>query len=216
MLEELQTKFDAMSEPRTPLTLRIRRALSWIDRGAREQDDPDAAFIFYWIAFNALYAEDTAKPSDKREQDAFRAYLKKVEGLDHEKSVYGAMWPHSGGIQDLLNNRYVFKDFWKSQNGVGGFQNWKRDFDKDSKDADYSLQKRDGSVVLRMLFNRLYVLRNQVLHGGATWQGSVNRSQVTKGAEIMAVLMPQFVKLMMDNPLSDWGKPYYPPATQSA
>ena len=32
----------------------------------------------------------------------------------------------------------------------------------------------------------------------------------------MAVLMPQFVKLMMDNPLSDWGKPYYPPATQSA
>ena len=66
------------------------------------------------------------------------------------------------------------------------------------------------------LFDRLYVLRNQLLHGGATWQGSVNRSQVTKGAEIMAVLMPQFVKLMMDNPLSDWGKPYYPPATQSA
>ena len=215
MLEELQTKFDAMSEPRTPLTLRIRRALSWIERGEREQDDPDAAFIFYWIAFNALYAEDTAEYSEKTEQKAFLAYLEKIVDLDREKSVYSAMWPHSEGIQDLITNRYVFRDFWKSQNGVGG-QNWKRDFDEESKDADYSLQKRDGFRVLRRLFDRLYVLRNQLLHGGATWQGSVNRSQVTKSAEIMAVLMPQFVKLMMDNPLSDWGKPYYPPAAQSA
>ena len=78
MLEELQTKFDAMSEPRTPLTLRIRRALSWIERGEREQDDPDAAFIFYWIAFNALYAEDTAEYSEKTEQKAFLAYLRTV------------------------------------------------------------------------------------------------------------------------------------------
>ena len=216
MLENLQTKFDTMGESRTPLTLRIRRALSWIERGEREQDDPDAAFIFYWIAFNALYAEDTAEYSEKTEQKAFLAYLRTVAGLDREKSVYGAMWDHSGGIRDLIKNRYVFKGFWKSQNGVGGFQNWKQDFDKESKDVDYSLQKRDGFRVLHMLFDRLYVLRNQLLHGGATWQGSVNRSQVTKGAEIMAVLMPQFVKLMMDNPLSDWGKPYYPPARQSA
>ena len=216
MLEELQTKFDAMGESRTPLTLRIRRALSWIKRGEREQDDPDAAFIFYWIAFNALYAEDTAERSEKMEQNAFQAYLRKIANVDRERSVYGEMWDRSGGIRDLINNRYVFKDFWKSQNGVGGFQNWKQDFDKESKNADYSLQKRDGSVVLRMLFDRLYVLRNQLLHGGATWQGSVNRSQVTKGAEIMAGLVPWFVKLMMDNPLSDWGKPYYPPASQSA
>ena len=216
MLEELQTKFDAMGESRTPLTLRIRRALSWIGRGEREQDDPDAAFIFYWIAFNALYAEDTAERSEKMEQNAFQAYLRKIANVDRERSVYGEMWDRSGGIRDLINNRYVFKDFWKSQNGVGGFQNWKQDFDKESKNANYSLQKRDGSVVLRMLFDRLYVLRNQLLHGGATWQGSVNRSQVTKGAEIMAGLVPWFVKLMMDNPLSDWGKPYYPPASQSA
>ena len=216
MLEELQTKFDAMGESRTPLTLRIRRALSWIGRGEREQDDPDAAFIFYWIAFNALYAEDTADRSEKMEQNAFQAYLRKIANVDRERSVYGEMWDRSGGIRDLINNRYVFKDFWKSQNGVGGFQNWKQDFDKESKNADYSLQKRDGSVVLRMLFDRLYVLRNQLLHGGATWQGSVNRSQVTKGAEIMAGLVPWFVKLMMDNPDSDWGKPYYPPASQSA
>ena len=216
MLEELQTKFDAMGESRTPLTLRVRRALSWIERGAREQDDPDAAFIFYWIAFNALYAEDTAERSEKMEQNAFQAYLRKIANVDRERSVYGEMWDRSGGIRDLINNRYVFKDFWKSQNGVGGFQNWKQDFDKELRDADSSFQRRDGFVVLRMLFDRLYVLRNQLLHGGATWQGSVNRSQVRKGAEIMAGLVPRFVKLMMDNPLSDWGKPYYPPASQSA
>ena len=40
------------------LQLRIHRALSWIGRAEREADDDDAAFIFYWIAFNAVYAED--------------------------------------------------------------------------------------------------------------------------------------------------------------
>ena len=216
MLEELQTKFDAMGESRTPLTLRIRRALSWIKRGEREQDDPDAAFIFYWIAFNALYAEDTAEYSERTEYNAFQAYLREIAKVDRERSVYGAMWDHAEGIRELINNQYVFKDFWKSQNRVSGFQNWKQSFSKELRDADSSFQRRDGFVVLRMLFDRLYVLRNQLLHGGATWQGSVNRSQVTKGAEIMAGLVPWFVKLMMDNPLSDWGKPYYPPASQSA
>ena len=127
MLEELQTKFDAMGESRTPLTLRIRRALSWIKRGEREQNDPDAAFIFYWIAFNALYAEDTAEYSERTEYNAFQAYLREIAKVDRERSVYGVMWDHAEGIRDLINNQYVFKDFWKSQNGVSGGQNWKQE-----------------------------------------------------------------------------------------
>jgi hypothetical protein len=64
--------------------------------------------------------------------------------------------------------------------------------------------------VLSILFDRLYVLRNQVLHGGATWNSSVNRNQVRDGARILGFLVPVFIDLMMDHPDEDWGAPHYP------
>ena len=60
------------------------------------------------------------------------------------------------------------------------------------------------------MFDRLYVLRNQILHGGSTWNGSLNRMQVQAGALIMAFLVPLFVDLMLEHPIADWGSPYYP------
>ena len=61
-----------------------------------------------------------------------------------------------------------------------------------------------------MLFDRLYVLRNQLVHGGATWNSSVNRDQVRDGARTLGFLVPIFVDLMMDNQGENWGLPYYP------
>ena len=69
---------------------------------------------------------------------------------------------------------------------------------------------QNTAVILNELFDRLYVLRNQIMHEGATWQSSVNRNQVRDGAAIMAFLTPRLVKLMMDNPAVDWGVPHYP------
>ena len=63
---------------------------------------------------------------------------------------------------------------------------------------------------LSLVFDRLYVLRNQLVHGGATWNSRVNRDQVRDGAAILAVHMPVFVDVMMDSPGEDWGRPFYP------
>ena len=41
------------------LGLRVHRAISWIERAEQEADDADAAFVFYWIAFNSAYPEPT-------------------------------------------------------------------------------------------------------------------------------------------------------------
>jgi hypothetical protein len=64
--------------------------------------------------------------------------------------------------------------------------------------------------VLSTIFDRLYVLRNQLVHGGATWNGSVNRDQVRDGAALLKWLLPTFIDIMMDNATRDWGKPFYP------
>lgn len=68
----------------------------------------------------------------------------------------------------------------------------------------------NSARVLSFVFDRLYVLRNQLVHGGSTWNSGVNRAQVRDGAAILAFLLPVFVDLMMDNPGKDWGKPFYP------
>ena len=64
--------------------------------------------------------------------------------------------------------------------------------------------------ILRTVFDRLYVLRNQLVHGGATWKSAVNRAQVRDGAAVLAWMLPVFIDIMMDNPGHAWGKPYYP------
>ena len=74
----------------------------------------------------------------------------------------------------------------------------------------HAFRAGDTTKVLSFVFVRLYVLRNQLVHGDSTWNSGVNRTQVRDGAAILTFLMPVFVELMMDDPGMDWGKPFYP------
>ena len=208
-----------MGEEYTPLSLRLRRATSWGLRGDEEEDkdqpDHDTAFIFYWIAFNALYAEDTTNYSETSEQEALQRCLSKIDYLDKQDKqpwIYKALQWNINDVRDLLNNQYIFRDFWKHHNGVTGFDRWEQKFESQKEGS--SFRTRDVGNVLRKLFERLYVLRNQLVHGGATWGGNVNREQVTGGARLMKLLLPRFVTMMLDNPNGDWGRPYYPVVNQ--
>ncbi len=218
-LAELEARFRSEWEKEfTPFTLRLRRATSWGLRGEEEEDkgDVDSAFVFYWIAFNALYAEDTADYSETSEQEALQRYLSKADYLDKQSErprIYKALLWHVNDVRDLLNNQYIFRGFWKHQNGVSGFENWKQRLEREKEESSFTT--RDVGNVLRKLFERLYVLRNQMVHGGATWGGKVNRKQVTDGAALMKLLLPIFVSLMLDNPSYEWGEPYYPVVDQA-
>lgn len=61
-----------------------------------------------------------------------------------------------------------------------------------------------------MLFDRLYVLRNQLMHGGATWDSGTNKDQLRDGAAILRNVVPVMAELMMDAPNCAWGVPMYP------
>jgi hypothetical protein len=192
--------------------LRVHRAISWIGRAEREADDPDAAFVFLWIAFNAAYADETLfhdRPSSER--GVFSEYFARLVALDRENRIYAAIWQRfSGPIRLLMANRYLFNPFWEHHNGIDGYADWPDRFDKAGRAFATALQAGDTARILSFLFDRLYVLRNQLVHGGATWGGAVNRAQVGDGARILAFLMPMFVDLMMDNPQANWGRPFYP------
>ena len=131
--------------------------------------------------------------------------------FDQDDRVYHLVWtrfPHE--IRLVLENQFVFGPFWNHQNGVEGHDDWPDKLEASVKKAKLALADKDTERVLNELFDRLYVLRNQIIHGGSTWSGAINRAQVRDGAEILGSLIPVFVELMMDHPNHPWKEPIYP------
>jgi len=192
--------------------LRIHRAISWIGRAEMAGQDDDARFIFLWIAFNAAYAnERDFQVAVQSEREVFLEYFRKLVSLDADRRIYLAIWQRfSGPVRVLMESRFLYNPFWQHHNGIAGFADWEERFNVSRRAFLHAFEAGDTARVLSFVFNRLYVLRNQVVHGGSTWNSSVNRNQVRDGAAILGFLLPVFVDLMMDNPQSDWGRPFYP------
>ena len=195
------------------LSLRVHRALSWLNR-AEQEDDPDSRFIFLWIAFNAAYATDIDDREGLSEQRTFNAFLEKLQSLDSNHRLSKLVWnAYPNAIRVLLDNRYVFSCFWDHQKGQKTEDQWRQSFESAKKAANHALAQQDTPRLLAIVLSRIYTLRNQLVHGGSTWNSGVNRAQVRDGAAILAFLMPVFVDLMMENPHEDWGRPFYPVVT---
>ena len=139
------------------LRLRMRRALSWIERAEKEKDDYDAAFIFYWIAFNAAYATNRRQDPDTVERANFSEYFDAILGLDADGTIYDAIYERfSGPIRILLDNQYVFQPFWDHHSGLG-HDNWEFQFSERRKEALKALLDQDTRFILSAVFDRLYV-----------------------------------------------------------
>jgi hypothetical protein len=194
------------------LNLRTHRSISWLNRAeALVDDDPDGAFIFSWIAFNAAYAKDMGEDPGSYARTDFQNFFDALVRCDSKDRIAHEIWyQFEGVVKDLLDNKYIFGSFWKFHNGATEFENWELRFENAKKAAQYAIEGQETAKLLSILFDRLYVLRNQLVHGGATWNSQVNRKQVRDGAELLLSLMPVFVDTMMSNPEENWGAPYYP------
>lgn len=175
-----------------PLTLRVHRALSWLLRANREEDDFDTRFIMLWIGFNAAYAGDLERALDEdggrrrpgatSERERFDGFFRDLVRLDTEGRLYKALWTRfPQEIRILLDNRFVFAPFWKHHAGLPGGAGWEITFEASKRAAHAALAAGDTPVVLSILFDRLYVLRNQLLHGGATWNSGQSGAGPRRG-----------------------------------
>ena len=196
------------------LSLRVHRALSWLHRAEQlgKADDTDGQFIVLWIAFNAAYATDIDEKYRESEQQTFRDFLEKLAELDKGHKRFDALvwteFPKS--IRVLLDNQYVFADFWKFQNGSLSEAAWEKNFEAANRAARTALGRQDTVTVLSVVLSRIYTLRNQLIHGGATWGSSVNREQLRDCTNFMAKLVPLTIAVMMDHPETLWGQACYP------
>ena len=208
---------------------RMRRADSWLDRSERAACDRERArtreegigldcerFIFLWIAFNSAYGRELIDDDDPKESERFSEFLREVLRQDQKNTIKTILWDtYSGPIRVLLNNQYVYGPFWDWVRGSERGRNWRKRFERDRWAANGKLANSDVHGVLVAVFRRLYVLRNQIFHGGATFASGWGQEQVRDGSRIMAALVPRILEIMRadieKNPESAvWGKVAYP------
>ena len=216
-LRPLVQRHQALADQqRSPFTLRMHRALSWLQRAEAAGVDDDVAFVCLWIAFNAAYAQDLGHGAGSTpEQLAFRNFVDDVCRRDKGRALAGLVWQvFPGPIRLLLDNQYVFQPFWDALNNPradGSIpDHWREAFDEARQRVHRALAQQDTERVLYEVLVRLYTLRNQLMHGGATWGSSVNRAQVRDGRALLRRLLPVMLGVMMDSPAQFEGQPFYP------
>ena len=89
------------------LGLRVHRAISWLQRAAREDDDRDAAFVFLWIAFNSAYSQDIGIAYHVSEKGRFKSFLSTLLSFDRDDRIYHLVWTHLD-FADLFKSSIIF------------------------------------------------------------------------------------------------------------
>lgn len=196
------------------LSLRVHRALSWLNK-AELSDDNDSKFIFLWIAFNAAYAQDFEYKSEYGERGLYQEFLSKIVELDTKGQLSEIVWSqYATSIRLILSNEFILQSFWKYQSALIDETEWQNERSAAKAAANKALSENDTTTVLGIVFSRLYTLRNQLMHGGATFDSSANREQLRDCTALLNSVVPVIIGVMMDGKNEVWGDAVYPLITR--
>ncbi|SFS31476.1 hypothetical protein SAMN02910357_00032 [Succinivibrio dextrinosolvens] len=197
-----------------PFRIRIHRALSWFKKAKdlNLKGELDLSFITMWIGFNSAYGRELSA-AFKSEHVLISEFFEKILEQDTKKEISDILWQQSkNAVLSLIQNKFTFEKYWHFVNGNMDDSNWEDSLSKSIIKAKRLVAEKDTSVMLSMVLGRLYTLRNQLLHGGATFESMLNRPQIEDALQLMFEIFPVIVQLMMEAPDKEiWGKPYYMP-----
>ncbi len=204
---QLSRKLKASELPET-LTIRIHRAISWIKSAEKQDGNLDMKFISLWIALNTCYAVDLNGISSKPERAKLRDFTSSLVLYDRSR-LYNLFWEKfSGPVRMLIENKFVYEKFWEFNRGE--IQDYLTPFNKSITTAHNCLSKENIEGLLEIVLERLYTLRNSIVHGGATYNSKLNRTQLRDASNIMQLLVPIIIEIMMENSNHNWGDIAYP------
>ena len=193
------------------LTIRIHRAISWLKSAEKQEGNLDMKFISLWVSFNACYAVDINGLNSKPEKAKLREFTSSLVHFDRTR-LYNLFWEKfSGPVKVLIENKFVFEKFWEYTRGES--DDYQVAFSKSVIQASNCLSKQNIEGLLEVVLERLYTLRNQLIHGGATYNSKLNRAQLRDACNIMQLLVPIIIDIMLENGEHDWGEIAYPVVT---
>lgn len=188
--------------------VRCHRAISWLRR-AEQEDDADARFIFLWISFNAAYAWEFGH--EQSERDLLRRFFERILVLDADKRLHALLFKNfTGCVRTLIDNPYLFDPFWRALRDHDSSGRWEGQFQAAKRTATAAVMSGETATVAGIVVDRLYVLRNQLVHGGATHGSKVNRQQVKDSVALLGQLVPLVIDLMITSDGSGFGRIAYP------
>lgn len=206
---QLKRKLKSNTNLPEDLNIRLHRAISWLSCAEKQTKDIDLYFLTQWIAFNSCYALDQNNQEQKTEREKFRQFIHNLVKHDAEQRIFNMLWDKfSGPIRVLIQNPYIFRTFWDFQRG--DVKDWKKAFERSNDEASKYLAKKNVEGLLEILLDRLYILRNQLIHGGSTYNSKINRPQVKDGSRILELLIPVIIETIMQHPEEDWGPLLFP------
>ena len=212
--EALRERFKAIPEEsrdaKQGFSIRVWRALSWLERSeAADDGDLEGKFVPLWITFNALYgrmADDGGIAPDHASWQEFLGAIVRADGTDQLGRV---LWDEQLDVLRMIDSRYLFRPFWLGEQAEADGK-----LKRARQRAMKSYQSRTSPAVLQELFERIYVLRQQVFHGAATCGSKVNRRTLGMGTRVLSGIIPVMIEIMIaSGPDTDWGEVCYPPIT---
>jgi hypothetical protein len=204
---QLTRKLKSAALPET-LTIRLHRAISWLKSAEKQDGNLDLKFISLWIAFNACYAADLNGISSKTEKAKLRDFTSSLVQFDRTR-LYNLFWEkYSGPVRVLIENKFVFEKFWEYNRGEAA--DYLPAFNKSITTALNCLSKEHIEGLMEIVLERLYTLRNSIVHGGSTYNSKLNRTQLKDACNIMQLLVPIIIDIMLENSQHDWGEIAYP------
>jgi hypothetical protein len=187
---------------------RMHRAISWL-YACEENINDDLAFLSAWIGFNSCYSVPP-KSAGEKEYDRISDFLADIIRMDRSNLITSYVFEEQVGLIDsLMNNQYLFRNFWISIHSQE--EGWEQEYNSINAQIQKHRDVKNTLDHCNDILKRVYVLRNQLIHGAATYESSMNRDQMEICMIFMRGFLLRIINVMIANPRKDWGQINYPP-----
>jgi|CXWL01.1.fsa_nt_gi hypothetical protein len=199
-VEELQEEF-LVHFPNGPTAStqsiidRVRRSLSWLHRAASQSDeDRPPRFVDLWIALNALYSQPRYA-KEPREKEDFSEFIQRLAGLPSGgKQLTQLIGKKHIQVraQELIQNKYLWNEWWSKE-----LDRYREKSGERSVRLEKAMRNDDAPIFLYCLFERLQVLRNQIVHGSSSASTRKSRDALYPAILLLEEILPEFIRLMI-------------------
>ena len=198
---------------------RLTRSASWLRAASElekdkrlEEVDNHTVFIYRYIAFNSLYGRWKFEGTEKLTWKQFDLFFDNLLALHSEdqqrKGTKGiilrdALTQCRSQWMRLIEIEFLDNGYWHVEEHRLGFKDKYR---SEKFRALQMLNQQEYKALLHSIFSRVWVLRNQIIHGGATFgPASLGWESVKTANPVLRVLVPAFYRLMEEYPDAvDW------------
>jgi len=176
---------------------RIRRALSWMKRAAAvSHEDRPPRFVELWIALNALYGRrNYGEESSGGEFEDFEDFITRLGKITSGQEMLQHITCKQHirrRARNFVKNQYLWIEFWEGNMGELNVQ-----IANKGEQLERAISCNDSIKILKCLFERLKVLRNQIFHGSSAANTRHNQDALVPGILLLEELLPAFVKVMI-------------------